>query len=151
MRFLLALPVLLLLVPLALACGGDAGEGGDLDVTLTEWEVNADPETLPEGAIVITVRNNGGEDHELVIIRTNTPVDELPTKEDGSVDEDGAGLSDIKEIEDIGAGDRTGRTYALDPGSYALICNLVSEVDGEDVSHYEKGMRTAFTVTADEG
>lgn len=130
-----------------LAACGDQGEGGEVNVTLSEWFVETDVDTLPKGPIEITIKNDGALQHELLIIKTDIPADELPTKNDGSIDEDAPGVDVEQEIEDIDSGDRTGRTYELDAGSYVLACNIVNEVDGEEVAHYEKGMATGFTIT----
>jgi hypothetical protein len=37
-------------------------------------------------------------------------------------------------------------TVDLDAGSYALICNIVEEEEGEPEAHYAEGMRADFTV-----
>jgi hypothetical protein len=130
-----------------LAACGDQGEGGEVEVTLLEWSVATDVDTLPKGPIEITVENDGELEHELVIIRADIPANDLPTKDDGSIDEDAPGVDVEREIEDIGAGDRTGRTFELDPGSYVFACNIVSDVDGEETSHYANGMAVGFTIT----
>jgi hypothetical protein len=33
------------------------------------------------------------------------------------------------------------------PGEYELICDIVEDVDGRTVSHYQMGMRTSLSVT----
>ena len=129
---------------------GDSKEGGDVDVTLSEWSIVLDKETLPEGPIEFTIENKGEREHEFVIVRTSLAADELPAKDDGSVDEDGADVDVEREVEDIEDGDRTSRTFELDPGSYVFLCNIVEDIEGEETSHYEKGMRVGFTVTAEE-
>jgi hypothetical protein len=130
-----------------LAACGDEGEGGEVDVTLQEWSIETDVDTLPKGPIEITVENDGELEHELLIIQTDIAADDLPTKDDGSIDEGAPGVEVKREIEDISSGDRTGRTYELDPGSYVFACNIVSDVDGEEISHYANGMATGFTIT----
>ncbi|MEX0683007.1 MAG: hypothetical protein WD904_10115 [Dehalococcoidia bacterium] len=145
MRFLVPLAAISLVL-LAAACG-DEGEGGDVDVTLQEWSVETNKESLPEGPINLTIKNDGAREHELVIVRTDVAVDDLPTKDDGSFDEDAGGVDVEQEIEEIEDGEETGRTYTLDPGSYVLLCNIVENIDGTETSHFEQGMRTAFTIT----
>jgi hypothetical protein len=136
------------LIALLAACGSE-GEGGDLDLTLSEWSVVTDVEDLPEGPITIDVHNRGEREHELVIVRTDIPASELPVKEDGSFDEDASGVDVQQEIEEIESGDDTSRSYTLDPGSYVLLCNIVEEIDGTETSHFAEGMSTPFTVTED--
>jgi len=140
--FLLALTLTALIL---VACG-DSGEGGKVEVTLSEWEVVIDKDSVPRGPIDFTITNDGDETHEFVIIKTGIAADELPTTDDGSVDEDAPDVDVQQEVEDIESGDRTGRTYELDAGSYVLICNLVDDEGETTESHYENGMRQGLTV-----
>ncbi len=145
-----------LLVPVAIALpacssdddGGEGDGGGDastVDVTLQEFAVVPGAASAPAGSVTFNVTNNGPEDeHEFVVIRTDlSPVD-LPTAEDGSVDEEGEGLEPVNEIEGIPVGETQTLTVDLDAGSYVLICNIYDEDEQE--SHYQEGMRVAFTV-----
>ena len=146
---ILVLPAALLLVILLAACGS-TGEGGDVEVTLDEYSVVTDVDSLPEGPIKFDIKNAGDIEHELLIVRSDIPGAELPTKDDGSVDE-GAGGVDVKhDIDDIEEGDETSRSFALDPGNYVLLCNIVEDIDGTETSHYARGMWTEFTITVDE-
>jgi hypothetical protein len=53
----------------------------------------------------------------------------------------------VDEIEDIPVGETPTLTVDLEPGAYALICNIVQEEpDGTLEAHYAEGMRTGFTV-----
>jgi hypothetical protein len=142
---LLILPALTLAALFVVACG-DSGEGGKVEVTLTEWEISIDNDSVPRGPIEFTIKNDGDETHEFVVIKTDIAADELQTKDDGSVDEDAPDTDVKQEVEDIGSGDKTGRTYELDAGNYVLICNIVDEEDGQTESHYENGMRQGLTV-----
>ena len=146
---ILVLPAALLLVILLAACGS-TGEGGDLDVTLDEYSVVTDLDSLPEGPIKFDIKNAGDLEHELLIVRTDTPGGELLTKEDGSFDDDAGGVDVEHEIEDIEKGDETSRSFSLDPGDYVLLCNIVEDIDGVETSHYAEGMWAALTITADE-
>ena len=148
MRLFLVLPAALLLL-LAFACG-DEGEGGEVEATLDEWSIVLDKESVEEGAIEITVDNQGEQEHELVIVSTDIAVGELPTKDDGSFDEDAPGVDVKEEIEDVEEGDRTGRTYSFDPGKYVFLCNIVEDIDGTETSHFAQGMFVAFEVTEKE-
>jgi uncharacterized cupredoxin-like copper-binding protein len=149
-------PVLLLpIVALAIAgcTGGDGaattdGGGGatTVAVTLQEWAVLPDSESVPAGAVTFEVTNDGPEDvHEFVVIRTDLAPTELPTDETGAVDESGEGIEVIDEIEDIPVGETQELTADLEAGSYVLICNIYSEDEQE--AHYAMGMSVAFSVT----
>jgi hypothetical protein len=83
-----------------------------------------------------------------VIIKTEFAADELPTNDDGSVDEDASGLDVKGTVRDIEPGEDNSGVYTLDPGKYVLISNLVREKDGQGIADYAQGMYTAFTVTA---
>jgi len=146
---ILVLPAALLLVILLAACGS-TGEGGDLDVTLDEYSVVTDVNTLPEGPIKLDIKNDGSIEHELLIVRSDIPGAELPTKDDGSFDDDAGGVDVKHDIDELEAGDETSRSYSLDPGNYVLLCNIVEDIDGTETSHYAQGMWTEFTVTLDE-
>jgi uncharacterized cupredoxin-like copper-binding protein len=58
-----------------------------------------------------------------------------------------ARIEPVDEVEDIPSGGSGELTVDLEEGSYVLFCNIVQEEeDGEVESHYQNGMRTAFTV-----
>jgi len=128
--------------------GETPAEGTTVDVNLTEFIVSPDPESAPAGSITFNAMNIGGEDHELVIIRTDLAPDALPTADDGSVDEAGEGIEVLDEIEEFAAGGEESLTLDLEAGNYVLICNIVeTEATGEVSSHYASGMTAAFEVT----
>ncbi len=156
-RFLVVLPVLLLAVALlALACGDNGDDGGSsppatatgeaelfvdpdapiVNVELGEFFVTPDVAEIEAGPVTFSASNMGAIPHELVVIKTDTPVDELPV-ENARVDEDAAG-EEIGEIEEFDAGLALSETYDLEPGKYALICNIPG--------HYQGGMFVEFTV-----
>jgi uncharacterized cupredoxin-like copper-binding protein len=125
------------------SCGGD--DEATVTITLQEFAVGADPASVSAGSITFEATNEGPDDvHEFVVIATDLAITDLPTVEDGSVDEAGEGLEVIGEIEDIPVGETQSVTLDLEAGNYALICNIYDAE--EDESHYEEGMRTSFTV-----
>lgn len=126
-------------------------------VTLKEWKIRIikRERTMKAGKVTFKVKNTGGEDHELVIIKTDLAPKELPI-EKGKVNEATTGQL-IGEIEEFPPGETHEQTFNLEPGKYVLFCNMV-EIEKEDdahkgihkgdmESHYEEGMRMAFTVT----
>ena len=81
------------------------------------------------------------------MFKTDLAPDALPTGDDGSVDEAGAGIELIDEVEDIAAGSEGEVDVDLEAGNYVLICNVVQENDdGTTTIHYAEGMFAAFTV-----
>jgi hypothetical protein len=120
----------------------------EVDVTLQEFAVLPDVSSVPAGAVTFNATNIGPMDpHELVVVRTDLPPGELPTREDGSFDEDAEGVAVIGEIEEFDPGLTQSMTLDLEPGSYVLLCNLVEEEDGEVEAHYALGMWVGLEVT----
>lgn len=128
------------------ACEPVGGGGGtSVAVTLDEWNVTAEPVSVPAGPVTFDVRNDGGEPHELVVVRAGS-AEELTVVE-GKVDEDA--LPDgafIGEVEAFPAGETCDGTFELTAGSYVLFCNLLEEHEGEPESHFQEGMVTTFEV-----
>jgi uncharacterized cupredoxin-like copper-binding protein len=132
-------------------CSSDetTGEGstpGAVDVTVHEFEVVPDPDSESSGEITFTVTNTGPDDvHEFVVVKTDLAPDALPTDETGAVDEAGAGIEPVDEIEDIAVGATESVTVTLEAGSYVLMCNIYDKAEKE--AHYQMGMRTGFSVS----
>jgi len=137
----------MLLAVAALVTGCAAAPSKDIKATLEEWKMTLSPSTGAAGEVTFTIDNIGEKDHEFVIVKTDLAPDKLPTvaegDEAGTVDEEGAGIEAVDELEDIKAGtDNNTLTVTLDAGKYVIFCN----VHDEDLVHYQKGMHTAFTV-----
>ena len=121
------------------ACGSGDGTGSERRPTagptafvLQEWSISAPTTQLRAGNVVVTATNRGRETHELVIVRADDSAS-LPTKSDGSVDEDKIPeTSKPGEIPDIKAGTTITKTIDLAPGNYVAICNLVDTMGQGD-------------------
>jgi uncharacterized cupredoxin-like copper-binding protein len=119
---------------------------GSISVTLTEWAVIPDKTSTPAGNVTFAVTNAGPNfKHEFVVIKTDLDPAALPADATGKVDEAGAGIKFIGEVEELEVGATQTASFDLAAGNYVLICNIV-EVTGGHESHYTKGMRTTFTV-----
>jgi len=140
-NFLKVLSVLAL-AGLSLAACSDGDDSG-LSVELNEFSIVVEPSSVASGEVSFSVENVGGITHEFVVVSTDLDASDLPTTDDGSVDEEGEGITPIDEIEDIEPGDSGSLTVDLDPGDYVLFCNVV---EGDQV-HYQAGMYTPFTVS----
>ncbi len=117
----------------------------NVSVSLTEWAVSPDKTVVDSGPVSFTVTNDGPSDnHEFVVIKTDLAPDSLPVDANGNVDENGAGITIIGEIEGLGVGESARATFDLASGKYVLICNLWDA--GEQEAHYTMGMRAAFEV-----
>jgi uncharacterized cupredoxin-like copper-binding protein len=116
-----------------------SGSDADEDVTLSDYVVQVDPTSAAAGELTFAIHNDAEQTHEFVIVQTDLAADQLPTNEDGDVDEEGEGMTAVDEVEDIEAGADAELTVNLDAGSYVLFCNLPG--------HYRQGMHTAFSVS----
>jgi uncharacterized cupredoxin-like copper-binding protein len=130
----------------AAASTSAASGGGTVTVTLESFAVAVDPTSAAAGEVTFDVTNTGPDDvHEFVVIQTDLPVTDLPTDENGVVEEDGEGMEVVDEIEDIAVDDTQTLAVDLEAGNYALICNIYDKSEHE--AHYAEGMRAQFTVT----
>jgi uncharacterized cupredoxin-like copper-binding protein len=119
------------------ACSGGK-TGGAVAVTLSEYAVAADPQTVAPGRVAFTAKNAGQITHEMVVLRTDRVPDALATAE-GKVDEDASGtvIGEIPEAQ-LPPGAESTLMVDLPAGRYVLFCNIPG--------HYQAGMRTQLTV-----
>jgi uncharacterized cupredoxin-like copper-binding protein len=142
---MLALAALAALAVGAAGCGDDDG-GEEVNVVLSEFIVEPDDETVDAGEVTFVADNQGGDTHELLVVRAAS-ADELPVDADGAFDEAAFGEENVLgEVEDVAPGDEKELTLDLDAGTYVLLCNVVEEEAGEVVSHFAEGMYATFTV-----
>lgn len=139
---------LLLLMPLLLlasACGGGKAKSPELvQVSLTEWDVSVEPAEVHPGALSFSVKNNGTRTHQLLIIKSDLPVRQLPML-DVSVDESKVNIAGA--VQRLQPGESATIEGELFPGKYVLICNLVDRLpSGQADPHYLNGMATPFLV-----
>jgi len=138
-------------VPTATAAttpSGTAAGGTVVDAKLVEYNIVLDKASVPAGNVTFNVKNIGGTEHELVVLKTDSGPTALPTKVDGSANEDAPEVTNVGETGDMAAGDSKVLTVVdLQPGHYVLICNIVQTTNGQTVSHYQRAMTIAFTVS----
>ena len=117
-----------LVVFLALSTGVATGCNGDapatIEVTLTDASITVEPQTADPGPTTFSVQNDGELLHELAIIRTDLPPDDLPIRDGSWVDEEAPGMELIAELEHSAPGREKELTADLEPGSYVLISNV---------------------------
>ena len=130
-------------------------QGTVVHVTITDHgavnkplALTIDRTSVPVGAVTFIVKNDGVIDHELVVLRTDTPYDSLPI--DAAGDPPAAvtaGANKILEDNNVGEKPATrivkgkSRTFTISDmqaGTYVLVCNLAM--------HYQMGLRAPFTV-----
>ena len=122
-----------------------AAKGKPVTVKLYEFGVKPKPKFVAAGKVTFTAKNIGTMKHELVVVRT-TEGATLPTKADGSVDEEQIPESDkLGEVEHLKPKKSGTLTAKLAPGDYVLFCNLVTkDSQGTTYVHYAQGMYRAF-------
>lgn len=119
--------------------GAASGSGGTSVATkLSEFKIELASTTAPAGNVTFALTNAGTTVHEFVVFKTELAADKLPLAADGTeVDEEGAGLTAVDEVEDIAVGATATLPVDLATGHYVVICNLPA--------HYTSGMRAEFT------
>ena len=128
--------------------GCSSGASADtVDAVLSEWSVTPTPTKVSAGNVTFNAHNEGGENHELVIVRADSP-DSLPVDENGKVIEDELSESNlIGEIEEFEAGTTESASFDLTAGTYVIFCNIAEDQsDGSVESHFEEGMHAVITV-----
>lgn len=111
-----------------------------MDVTLKDFSISTSTPIVDAGRVALNVYNKGPATHELMVVRTNLPDDQLPIAADGlSVDEER--LAAVGEISEVNVW--TGQTLdlRLTPGRYVFFCNLEG--------HYLGGMYETLVVSDD--
>ncbi len=104
----------------------------EVEVTLSEWGIAPEVQTVEAGAIRLFARNIGDVPHELVICQDSC--------EEGEI-------AELAEVENIVPGTRRSFAVELEAGRYELACLIVgTNDDGQVEDHYALGMRTAFTI-----
>jgi len=118
-----------------------SGLNGTMSITVA-------PTSVPAGDVTFVVKNTGTIEHEMVVLKTDIPFDQLPVVDSNDPPVPVTSGAD-KVSEDASVGE-TGdpnlkpgdtRTFTIKnmvAGNYVLVCNLAK--------HYGMGMRAAFTV-----
>jgi len=112
--------------------------GTEVQVSLKEFAILVDPDSIGTGDMTFIVNNDGLIEHEFVVFKTDLAPDALPVDKDNNVDEEGDGVEFVDELEDLGKDTTTNLPLKLDSGSYVVFCNIEG--------HYASGMNAAFSV-----
>jgi uncharacterized cupredoxin-like copper-binding protein len=122
----------LFIAPLLVACGSKG-----INVSLETYKITPSITTAKAGEVSFHVTNNAtDQDHEMVVVKTDLPADQLPLDANGNVDEDK--INSMGEVEGLTPGTSKDLTLTLEPGHYVLMCNMPG--------HYKQGMHVDFTV-----
>jgi len=125
--------------PSTSAAGSFAIPHTTVDVTLREFAITPETYAVVAGQVTFHITNLGSEHvHEFVLLKTDLAGDSLPTRSDGSVDEQDARVKVIGKVQGLPVGESKDLTVSLDGGWYVLVCNMVEG----GVVHYqmEKGI-----------
>ena len=136
-----AVAIGVIVVLAASSCSSDDKSSSDGSVAVEAREngkaysLVADTTSVPKGSVTFKLSNKGTVQHEMVVLKTDEPIDGLAVGADNEVSED----TSVGEVAEIDAGTSGTVTIDLAPGKYVLVCNIAL--------HYGLGMRTAFIVT----
>jgi uncharacterized cupredoxin-like copper-binding protein len=102
-----------------------------------DFKIKADRYELPAGKVDLSVKNDGPDAHELIVVReTNSG---LPMRKDGlTVDEDAIEKQTLGALEPGQPGGIRHLDVRLTPGRYLLLCNMSG--------HYLGGMHAELVV-----
>jgi uncharacterized cupredoxin-like copper-binding protein len=103
-----------------------------------EWKIVADHKAIKAGEITFAFTNRGSIQHELLVIRTDLPLGDIPIGSDGRFNEDDPKTVNLGETGEYDVGKTSTFKVKLEPGKYQLVCNIAN--------HYKNGMHIAFTV-----
>jgi uncharacterized cupredoxin-like copper-binding protein len=118
--------------------GGNSKNANTVTGYEREWKVVADHKAIKAGEVTFTFTNKGTIQHELLVIRTDLAVGDIPIGSDGKFKEDDPRATNVGETGEYDVGKTSTFKVKLDAGQYQLVCNIPN--------HYKNGMHIAFTV-----
>jgi len=137
MRFRMLVFSLAALGAVTVSCGGEGGDA-DMTVTLRDDGIDLSVDVLDAGDVTFSGTNEGTLTHESEVFSVPEGVDANALPLDGDIARADELLTVIDEVEDIAPATSADLNLNLEPGSYAVICNLPG--------HYANGMHATFTV-----
>lgn len=132
------LPLLTLFIVTVAACSPSGGDESEVvEVVMSDWEMVVAPDVVATGNVTFEASNTGPTTHEFEIFSGAGEIDPTSLPVSNNV-ADTAGLTLVDEVEDVTAGATAVLRATLEPGTYAIVCNLPE--------HYEKGMVATLVV-----
>jgi uncharacterized cupredoxin-like copper-binding protein len=134
----------MLLAVLVIAIAGCSSGGANSQGAATvapilekDFKITARRYEVPAGKVDLSVKNDGPDAHELIVVRETDAG--LPLRKDGiTVDEDAIEKRTLATLEPGQPGETRQLDVALAPGRYLLLCNMAG--------HYMGGMHTELVV-----
>jgi len=135
----------MLLAVLVLVVAGCSSSGGKSHGAVTvapivekDFKISARSYELRAGQVDLSVKNDGPDAHELIVVRENGSG--LPMRADGlTVNEDAVEKRTLGALEPGQPGGTRELNVRLGPGRYVLLCNMTG--------HYLGGMHTELVVS----
>ena len=116
-------------------CSKNDKGASQVAVALADGAIKVDPATVQHGKADFNVNNASTKAHSLVVLKTDTPPEQLAVDNSGHVTNNGK----VGKVDSFSGPNVTKKlTVDLKPGHYVLV----SDVGGD----YQQGMRAAFTV-----
>ena len=105
-------------------------------VTLLDTSIKLDKTSIPFGTVTLNIKNSGSVLHQLIVLRTDIPQNQIPasTTQPGTMQEPGL----VMQSQTIAVGASSSLTLTLGAGNYVLMCN--------QPAHYLIGMHTGFAI-----
>jgi uncharacterized cupredoxin-like copper-binding protein len=133
----LLLAATLALVALLGACSSAAQPAGTtITVTMGDKEIALSQADIAAGAITFNVINSGTIVHSLVLMKTDTPHDQMPLDSSDASKVKETGTIAVTGQMAVGTSKQISRQLAA--GKYVLVCN--------EPAHYAVGMHTGLVV-----
>ena len=101
-----------------------------------EWAFGTGLASIAAGEVTFDMINEGAVVHDIWVLRTEHAYDALPVE--GGVAVTGGDVEVVQKVLETPSGTTVSLTANLEPGTYALICNIPA--------HYQLGMRAPFRI-----
>jgi uncharacterized cupredoxin-like copper-binding protein len=116
----------------------------NIALEMDEFAIRPNQSRAQPGTVVFAISNIGEVEHELVVIRSDLDVADLPRLPDNA-GADESQLDVVDRSDPVSPGEDGELSVDLDVGKYVLICNMAPNGD----SHYLNGMYTSFEIRTD--
>jgi uncharacterized cupredoxin-like copper-binding protein len=123
------------------ACTGVPDAPQTVRVMMTDYTFGLTPERIRPGEVTFLVENDATTTlHQLVMVKTYLPADELPDAVPGRMLDAGADVFTlVGAVSDLDPGQAGVLKAWLEPGHYVYLCDTPG--------HYRRGMYGEFTVS----
>lgn len=130
--------ILLGAISVAAALFVGCGSSSTFDISVEEYAFTLERPTVDAGDVTFRLTNDGAEDHEFAVIRTDLSPDALPIRDGEWVDLEASGLSSVGGFDHLLPGRTKELSLELEAGNFVLLCNMQG--------HYQRGMFAPLVV-----